>query len=301
MPASFSDDLAQKLGQFAAGVVSGALSSVVTAPITILQARVSVGEETVRSPADFVKKAASIVQEEGLGKLYEGCGPQVLGSALSWGLFHPIVSYTKNAFRTMERTLYNDPSRPLSHYSRFLATCIAGAATNTLMNPVLLVRTRLQIQRRHHKGAYTSSVDCFRRVVREEGPLALFRGLTMYQLASLGPAFRYTMYDAGIERLVREGHATRGRRLALNTGTTLASVWLFYPFTVVRTRMRNDHSSQPAWQHISDVYQEFGARGFYRGFWLHFVRNVPSSVINLHLYDKFEDRWTRGSRGRKVR
>ncbi|KAG9391759.1 Mitochondrial carrier protein [Carpediemonas membranifera] len=286
---------AHAVSQAVAGIASGALSSILVAPLNIIQGRVHVGEETVRSPLDFLRKTALIVQNEGFIKLYEGCGPQVVGSALAWGLFHPIKNYSRAAVLRLERTAYNDPSRHLSGFGRFMATMLASGVTNTIMNPVFLIKTRLNIQRREEEGAYAGPVDCFRRIVREEGPLALFNGLGMFQLGSVGPALRFTLYDGMIERMAREqGGVSSSQRLALNTGTKLATMGAFYPALMLRTRMRHDKAGRSAGQHVMQVWQEFGAAGFYRGFGIHFSRAFPTGIVNLHLYGRLEAMLRRG-------
>lgn len=56
---------------------------------------------------------------------------------------------------------------------------VAGAFGATIVYPIDLVKTRMQNQRSSVVGQlmYLNSLDCFKKVVRNEGPLGLYRGL----------------------------------------------------------------------------------------------------------------------------
>ena len=61
----------------------------------------------------------------------------------------------------------------------FSVGAVAGAIGATIVYPIDLVKTRMQNQRGSVVGhlMYLNSVDCAKKVVRNEGPLGLYRGL----------------------------------------------------------------------------------------------------------------------------
>ena len=72
---------------------------------------------------------------------------------------------------------------------RFALGAIAGAAGATAVYPIDLVKTRMQNQRTgSYVGEllYRNSFDCFRKVIRHEGPTGLYRGLVP-QLMGVAP------------------------------------------------------------------------------------------------------------------
>ena len=72
---------------------------------------------------------------------------------------------------------------------RFALGSIAGAAGATAVYPIDLVKTRMQNQRTgSYVGEllYRNSIDCFRKVIRHEGPTGLYRGLVP-QLMGVAP------------------------------------------------------------------------------------------------------------------
>ena len=63
---------------------------------------------------------------------------------------------------------------------RFTLGAIAGATGATAVYPIDLVKTRMQNQRTGSyigELMYTNSIDCFKKVIRHEGPGGLYRGL----------------------------------------------------------------------------------------------------------------------------
>lgn len=82
---------------------------------------------------------------------------------------------------------------------RFLLGSIAGAIGAFTVYPIDLVKTRMQNQRsKSYVGEvmYRSSWDCFKKVVRHEGIMGLYKGLTV-QLIGVAPekAIKLTVND----------------------------------------------------------------------------------------------------------
>lgn len=82
---------------------------------------------------------------------------------------------------------------------RFSLGALAGALGATAVYPIDLVKTRMQNQRTGSlvgEVAYRNSLDCFKKVVRHEGVLGLYRGLVP-QLIGVAPekAIKLTVND----------------------------------------------------------------------------------------------------------
>lgn len=72
---------------------------------------------------------------------------------------------------------------------RFTLGSIAGATGAASVYPIDLVKTRMQNQRTGSyigELMYTNSFDCFKKVMRHEGPSGLYRGLVP-QLMGVAP------------------------------------------------------------------------------------------------------------------
>ena len=82
---------------------------------------------------------------------------------------------------------------------RFFLGSIAGAIGAFAVYPIDLVKTRMQNQRsKSYVGEvmYRNSFDCFKKVIRHEGVLGLYKGLTV-QLIGVAPekAIKLTVND----------------------------------------------------------------------------------------------------------
>jgi len=91
---------------------------------------------------------------------------------------------------------------------RFILGSIAGAAGATVVYPIDLVKTRLQNQRTGSyigELMYRNSFDCFKKVVRHEGLVGLYRGL-LPQLVGVCPekAIKLTVNDFVRDKLTSE-------------------------------------------------------------------------------------------------
>ncbi|XP_063671534.1 electrogenic aspartate/glutamate antiporter SLC25A13, mitochondrial isoform X9 [Pan troglodytes] len=60
--------------------------------------------------------------------------------------------------------------------SLLLAGAIAGMPAASLVTPADVIKTRLQVAARAGQTTYSGVIDCFRKILREEGPKALWKG-----------------------------------------------------------------------------------------------------------------------------
>merc|ERR1711936_1479196 len=96
---------------------------------------------------------------------------------------------------------------------RFALGSVAGACGATAVYPIDLVKTRMQNQRTGSyigELMYRNSFDCFKKVIRHEGPTGLYRGL-IPQLMGVAPekAIKLTMNDFMRDKLTpKKGEGT---------------------------------------------------------------------------------------------
>lgn len=53
---------------------------------------------------------------------------------------------------------------------------VAGMPAASLVTPADVIKTRLQVAARAGQTTYSGVVDCFAKILREEGPKALWKG-----------------------------------------------------------------------------------------------------------------------------
>jgi len=185
------------------------------------------------------------------------------------------------------------------------AAIAAGIATATATNPIWLVKTRLQLDRsQSSSGAvtkrYQSTIDCVRKVVRQEGIRGLYRGLSASYLGTVETALHLVLYEQlkvvyrkmlqttdGSEAELSHWISTSGA----SGSAKFATVLLTYPHEVIRTRLRqapmqNGYPKYTGlWQCFRSVGRQEGWAGLYGGLTPHMARSVPAAVITLGVYE----------------
>ncbi|XP_013147161.1 PREDICTED: kidney mitochondrial carrier protein 1 isoform X2 [Papilio polytes] len=149
--------------------LAGGLSSAIANPTDVLKVRMQVGDEK----RNLVRCFVSIYRAEGYAGLWRGVGPTSQRAALIAAVELPVYDACK---RRLQPALGD---APLNHLASSLLASLGSAVAST---PLDVVRTRLMNQRNVKDSRepthriYRGTVDCFVQTVRNEGPLALYKG-----------------------------------------------------------------------------------------------------------------------------
>ena len=170
----------------------------------------------------------------------------------------------------------------------------AGATEAFVVVPFELVKIRLQD--RASAGKYTGSMDAVMKIIRKEGPLALYNGLE-------STMWRHILWNAGyfgiifqikelLPKVAPGDKATQIRNdlIAGATGGTVGTI-LNTPMDVVKSRIQNSpkiSGSVPkynwAWPALGTVLREEGFAALYKGFLPKVLRLGPGGGILLVVY-----------------
>ncbi|EDO42462.1 predicted protein [Nematostella vectensis] len=175
---------------------------------------------------------------------------------------------------------------------RFSLGSVAGATGATAVYPIDLVKTRMQNQRAvlEAEKVYKNSIDCFFKVVRNEGPIGLYRGL-LPQLLGVSPekAIKLTTND-----FVRgifsddDGFISLPYEIVAGGCGGAAQVMFTNPLEIVKIRLQvageTPGRQVTAWQCV----KELGFGGLYRGARACFLRDIPFSAIYFPSYAHFK-------------
>lgn len=179
----------------------------------------------------------------------------------------------------------------LENAYRFFLGSIAGAVGAFAVYPIDLVKTRMQNQRTTTfvgELMYRNSADCFKKVVRHEGLMGLYKGLTV-QLIGVAPekAIKLTVND-----LVRDKFNQYNGSLPL-WGEVLAGgmagmcqVIFTNPMEIVKIRMQvaGEVGAPSKRQSIGSIVKELGLFGLYKGVRACLLRDIPFSMIYFPSY-----------------
>ncbi|CAB3401230.1 unnamed protein product [Caenorhabditis bovis] len=173
---------------------------------------------------------------------------------------------------------------------RFTLGSIAGACGATAVYPIDLVKTRMQNQRSGSfvgEVMYKNSLDCFKKVVKFEGLLGLYRGL-LPQIVGVAPekAIKLTMNDFMRDKFTTDGKIPLyGEIIAGGTGG-MCQVVFTNPLEIVKIRLQTAGEIPNAGRKIgvTHVLRELGFIGLYKGSRACFLRDIPFSAIYFPAY-----------------
>ena len=168
----------------------------------------------------------------------------------------------------------------------------AGATESFVVVPFELVKIRLQV--RASAGRYNGPVDCVLKIVKQEGPLALYNGLesTMWRHVLWNSGYFGVIFQIKelLPKASEKSQQIRNDIVAGSIGGTCGTI-LNTPMDVVKSRIQNSPKiagSVPkyswAWPALGTVMREEGFAALYKGFLPKVLRLGPGGGILLVVY-----------------
>uniref|UniRef100_A0A672T3I9 Solute carrier family 25 member 13 n=1 Tax=Sinocyclocheilus grahami TaxID=75366 RepID=A0A672T3I9_SINGR len=148
-----------------AGGCAGGSQVIFTNPLEIVKIRLQVAGEITTGPR---VSALSVIRDLGFFGLYKGAKACFLRDIPFSAIFFPCYAHTKAALTDEDGRV--GPGRLL------LAGALAGMPAASLVTPADVIKTRLQVAARAGQTTYNGLIDCFWKILREEGPRAFWKG-----------------------------------------------------------------------------------------------------------------------------
>ncbi|KAJ6123161.1 2-oxodicarboxylate carrier 2 [Penicillium capsulatum] len=261
-------------------------------PLDVVKTRVQLqtgtpaaGAEHYNGMFDCFRK---IIKNEGFSRLYRGISAPILMEAPkratkfaandSWGSFY------RGLFGVEKQT-------------QGLATltgATAGATEAFVVVPFELVKIRLQDKA--SAGKYNGMLDVVKKIVQQEGPLAMYNGLesTLWRHILWNSGYFGCIFQVRAQMPVPEpGNKSQQTRNDLIAGTIggIAGTVLNTPMDVVKSRIQNTTKvpgQTPkynwAWPAVGTVMKEEGFGALYKGFIPKVLRLGPGGGILLVVF-----------------
>lgn len=239
--------------------------------------------------------AKNIMEQDGLSGFFRGLPPTLVGIIPARSVY--FYSYTKCKSALGPYFTEGSPANAL--FSGFLA----GIASNTLTNPIWMVRTRMQLLPTVGQKAYAGYGDAMATIWREEGLGGFYKGIQASYWGCTEGAIQFIIYEQLKTRLLKRENARR-ERAGLGKTQQLSKVTYFcsaavakclaavgtYPHEVARTRLREQATGgvfkyTGMWQTIGLIGREEGKAGLYSGMGVHLIKVVPNSAIMFLTYE----------------
>jgi len=126
----------------------------------------------------------TVLRELGFIGLYKGAKACFLRDIPFSAIYFPVYAHMK--LRTADANGHNSPG------SLFGSAFVAGVPAAGLVTPADVIKTRLQVAARAGQTTYNGLIDCARKIMKEEGPRAFWKG-TAARVCRSSPQFGVTL------------------------------------------------------------------------------------------------------------
>ena len=248
-------------------------SRTVTAPLDRLKLVMQTERHT-----SFITVFKRIWREDGFRGLFKGNG-------VSIAKIMPETAIKILAFDAIKEIICDDPANP-TPTERLQSIATISFSAQTLIYPFDLIRTRLALSR----GEYSGIIDCLRKVIRQEGWRATYKGY----LASMLVIVPYAAIDLTVVNILKEEYILKigtdpSTMLVLGCGAVsgMLAQTLTYPMTLVRTRLqaqRNERRYNGIIDCLKKVVRQEGFQSLYNGLIPNLMRSVPALSVSYGIF-----------------
>jgi len=286
-----------------AGGTAGAMEALVCQPLDTIKVRMQLsksGRAPGTKPRGFLATGASIVRRETPLALYKGLGAVLSGIV-------PKMAIRFASFEQYKRALRDRTTGETSAPWVFVAGLGAGTSEAVaVVTSMEVVKIRLQAQM--HSLAdpldtprYRNAGHAVYTIVREEGPRALYRGVSLTALRqATNQGVNFTAYQELKKVAVTMQELAPGTELPswqhMLIGLISGAMGPFSnaPIDTIKTRLQKssfgpDDKSSALGKivHISkEMWRHEGVRSFYRGITPRVIRVAPGQAVVFAVYER---------------
>ncbi|KAF9662144.1 hypothetical protein SADUNF_Sadunf18G0022700 [Salix dunnii] len=304
------------LRRLISGGIAGAISRTAVAPLETIRTHLMVGSSG-HSTTEVFK---NIMQTDGWKGLFRGnlvnvirvapskaiefidglyacisvniddCFTEQLGLCLpvgNWLLCLQLFAYdTVN--KKLSPAVGEQPKLPIP--ASLIAGACAGVSSTLCMYPLELVKTRLTIQR----DVYNGIVHAFLKILREEGPGELYRGLAPSLIGVIPyAATNYFAYDTlrkAYRKYFKQEKIGNIETLLIGSAAGAMSSSATFPLEVARKRMQvGALSGRQVYKNVihalASILEQEGIQGLYKGLGPSCMKMVPAAGISFMCYE----------------
>ncbi|KAJ6844378.1 adenine nucleotide transporter BT1, chloroplastic/mitochondrial-like [Iris pallida] len=263
------------------GAVAGAVSRTAVAPLETIRTHLMVGSSGNSATEVF----ENIMRSDGWKGLFRGNFVNVIRVA-------PSKAIELFAFDTVKNVLTpkvgEPPKVPIP--PSLVAGACAGVSSTLCTYPLELLKTRLTIER----DVYNNLLHAFVKIVREEGPAELYRGLTP-SLIGVVPysATNYFAYDTlkkAYKKAFKTDEIGNVATLLIGSAAGAISSSATFPLEVARKHMQvGAVGGRQVYKNmlhaLMSILEKEGIGGLYKGLGPSCMKLVPAAGISFMCYE----------------
>lgn len=180
------------MGNIASGGAAGGISIMVVYPLDFVRTRLAadVGRKKDREFKGAIDCCNKIMKSDGITGFYRGI------NVAFWGMI-AYRGWYFGMYDTGKTYLWEDYKKASLLEVSMFAQFVTGSAS-IIFYPFDTVRRRLMMNSGREKGEaklYDNSIDCMRKIYKNEGPLAFYKGCLSNLIRSMGGGFVLVLYD----------------------------------------------------------------------------------------------------------
>ncbi|TPX44017.1 hypothetical protein SeMB42_g02111 [Synchytrium endobioticum] len=202
-----------------AGAIAGSATTLITNPIWVLNTRMTVSKNTKdpnASKPTTIGTALKIFKDSGPAEFWRGVGPALVL------VINPIIQYTVFE-QLLAKVKQWKKGQALSPWDFFWLGAVSKLAATGFTYPYITVKARMQVQTKVSASSdptttYSSAADAFVKILRHEGVLGFYQGISSKLLQSvLTAAFLFMLKEQlfGFSVFLMESTGMRPKKVAV--------------------------------------------------------------------------------------
>eukprot|EP00123_Amoebidium_parasiticum_P008474 comp18833_c1_seq1/m.20832 comp18833_c1_seq1/g.20832 ORF comp18833_c1_seq1/g.20832 comp18833_c1_seq1/m.20832 type:complete len:303 (-) comp18833_c1_seq1:78-986(-) len=265
------------------GTVGGIFQALVGHPLDTIKVRLqNQGNKVIyKGTVDCFRQT---VQKEGFLGLYKGLSSPLVMA----GFLNAVVFGVNGGIKRIIGYASNTPPNQLS--TPQLVLCAWGTAPiyAAVLNPVDVVKNRLQIQSAGAEKLYNGPIDCLAKTLKADGVKGLMRGYSATCMTRVvGMPFYFTSYELVRRSFIPPGGTKddiKTQHTLIAGATAGITFWgANYPIDFAKTRMQTRREGNAGlWGTMRQVVAtEGGILALYRGFTPCIMRAGPANAVTF--------------------
>jgi len=271
-------------------------STIVLFPLEKAKLHIMVSDGHSKNYIPYYKHSFEVFKQlhsQGFRNLYRGCHFH-LANSVAWSTYFFVYESCKKVFP--ETYKHSSPNL----YRFTLASC-ASVVTNFIINPLMVMKTRALLLRNSENWVRDTWESCV-KTWKVDGVTGFWRGYLPGLVLSLNGSMTIFFYEVLKENLENYSWCNA----LAGGGSKLCATSLFYPITLVKTRLQQEQysetillsskvvtrskASKEIYGGIYDCFRQIlsfeGFRGFYRGLPITLARVVPAHALFFSVYER---------------
>merc|ERR1712151_1235488 len=285
---AMSQQKTNPLVNLAAGGISGAVAKTITAPLEKVKLAIQTQDSNPRILSGEMKRYTGMVNC--FTRHITEIGPTSLwrGNVANCIRYVPTAAFNlmfKDTFKRMFPVYNKDTDFGMFALTMIASGSFAGGVTNTLVYPLIYVRTAL--------GADIGKVKKYNGIAPSTMGIVIYRGVQFGLqdiLKAFNPYQKETTFIALVSKFIVAQIAVAASGLAA------------YPLDTMQRRLQNDATkpkSEQIYDGMGDCFRQIlakeGAKGFFKGAGANILRGTGAAIV-LVMYDEIMNFFDRASK-----